>query len=387
MSHSKAPLGHPTAPLTILTHSPSTLHAFFPTLLALQDLTKEIFQLQPGQVQPQEPDASNNREPFLSDTFTLIAGTGLAGGILALFLGRFRLSIWGALLQWHALATIGPQLILRNFHFPIRQFVALMTKTKLNRPSQMSLEEKGIMRTFLEPKMFLAVDEETRCRHVVVVGAAEKGFEQGSKQRKKIMTTMKKKISARRATHRTYNVADKGASDPRTTKILSVLKDLSDADPFGYPEDVCAARRTMEVFLGENSQDGVYRTVMLALEEAWTLYGKDVRIAAIVDVGDRFEEEEKGADVGEVARCLFPPAERQAAAAPIGTGGGEDEVKDGVGAGGEQNMAEAKWEDADSETTTVCYGGDSVQRDVKGKLREVYGEDAPPFYRLKAQKC
>ncbi|KAI4091263.1 MAG: hypothetical protein L6R37_007766, partial [Teloschistes peruensis] len=86
--------------------------------------------------------------------------------------------------------------------------------------------------------------------------------------------------------------------------------------------------------------------------EAWALYGKDVRIATIVDVGDRFEEEEKGADVGEVARCLFPPAEGQAAAAPVGDSGGEDEMKDGVGAGGGQNMAEAEWEDANSETTT-----------------------------------
>ncbi|KAI4198503.1 MAG: hypothetical protein LQ350_005232 [Teloschistes chrysophthalmus] len=384
MSHSKTPIDPPTAPLTILTLSPSTQNAFFPTLLALCAFNKQISKLQPSQVHSQEPDASNDRELLPCDTFTLIAGTGFAGGCLALFLGRFRLSCMGALDEWHDLAKTGPQIILRNFYFPIRQFLAWTMGTKFKRTSQMSLNEKERVYTFMEVKMFREADEQTRCRHVVVVGNAEKGFEKG---RKKILKTTKKnkEKSAGRAIHRTYDVADEGATDPRTTKIFfDVLGDLSEAEPSAN------SKGAMEASLGEKSQEGAYRTVALALEEVWALYGKNVRIAAIVDVGDRFEEDEEGADVREVARCFFPPVERHAAAALVGGGGAggeEHEVKDGVGAGAGTKMAPgAAGEDADSETTKVDGGQeDSVQKDVEAKLREAYGEDAPPFYRLKAR--
>ncbi|KAL9578609.1 MAG: hypothetical protein Q9212_005605 [Teloschistes hypoglaucus] len=384
MSYCKAPIHPPTAPLTILTFSPSTLYAFFPTLLALADLIRQISSLQPSHVHPQQHNASIDQEAFVSETFTLIAGTGLAGGFLALFLGRFRLSCMGALDEWHELAETGAQINLGRFHFTIRQCLAWATGTKLKRASQMSLAQKKRIHRLREATMFLEADEETRCRHVIVVGAAEKGFEKGRKKTK-IMKMIKKKEekSAGRAIHRSYDVADEAATDPRTTKIFSdVLQDLCEAEPYASSKDA------MEASLGEKSQEGAYRTVALALDEVWALYGKDVRITAIVDVGDRFEKGEKGADLKEVARCIF---EGQAAAAPVGSGGGdeENELRDpSVRAGGEKKTApgaEGK-DDADSERTKVCGGEeDSVQRDVEAKLREVYGEEAPPFYRIKAR--
>ncbi|KAI4099314.1 MAG: hypothetical protein L6R37_006026 [Teloschistes peruensis] len=412
-------------PPTILTLSPSCPHAVVPTILALDRLLKYISSQQAHTVQPLTPTAKDGEKPFSCGTFTLIAGTGFSGACLALFLGRFRMTLSGAMTQWyHLIRGIDPD--------PQRIFLFAGT-------SGGGLESSR--------HVFFEADEETMCRHVVVAAAeqdSKKKKKKKEKKEKKKKDKKKEQESAEYNFFRTYDLpgsreAMSGVADPWPTKISLVLDTIAAAEPYTNFKD-SASPFPFQMSSGDKAKRGACRIVEVALEEVWALYGKDVPIAAIVDVGDGFEEWEEGADAREIAKCLVAAGER--AERPVAAAISGDEVGDGNGegekVGGEKDtvqkdgeapstkvngerdgrlVAKANGERAErpaapiaednaghgnGQARKVSGGKDTVQKDgkapstkvnvedkvqkyVEARLREIYGDSAPPCYRLKGR--
>ncbi|KAL9578612.1 MAG: hypothetical protein Q9212_005608 [Teloschistes hypoglaucus] len=442
MSDSAAFLTRPTAPLTILTLSPSCPHAAGPTIHALEHLFQYIpsQQAQAHTAQPTTSTASDNKELHPCETFTLIAGVGFAGASLALFLGRFRMKFEALRAEWqHLTMGVDPDLKRTFSHAGlvgdclVAACLLLLFGRKRGGLRGLQVQRHGwiennisnlprilryypytagYLKDMLEDccdyygtsrRIFLEAPEEIMCRHVVFA-TAEHNWKKEKKDTKK-----KKQKSAGYDIFRMHELPPGGGEamgrvpDPRTTEISFVLDTIAAAEPHtNFKES--ARPIPMRVSSGEKGKRGAFRIVEIALEELWALYGKDVPIAAIVDIGDGFEEWEEGADLKEVAKCLVAARQQMGGgAAPISSDEAEYATehssgqagkiiggKDAVQEKSKGKMVESKdtaQQNDETSSTTKVHAEDKFQKDIEAKLREVYGDAAaPPFFRIKGQK-
>ena len=249
----------PIKPLKILTIDGGGLQAVS-TLLILNDLLEKIA------VQNGHP----NRKPRPCDVFDTIAGIG-AGGWLAILLGRFRMDITSCLNEWYKITQrIIPKsrkrkLRMRVFHhcyFDPDSLVAQIDRlTKLY-----DVEDNHF--NFLETRT-----EGVRTRHVFV--AALKSDGSGYNLFRTYEIPLSPKEPARML---------KGPENPRTFKVSSAFGVTSAAKYFApkWKEHVTDSG---EISFRDTKFPSLHNITTLALDEMWGIYGSDVPISVIVNIG------------------------------------------------------------------------------------------------------
>ena len=249
-------LPKPTKPLKILTIDGGGLQGIS-TLLILDKLLDAI--------------ARNNQvhdsKPRPCEVFDVIAGIG-AGGWLALLLGRFQMDVSAALAEWYNLIDcIMPRSKVEELRLRLIQHSYFDT-TRL-------MEQIDHLTDFYETDkhMFFTPPNGTRCKHVFVSG----------------LKTDAKGTHLGYNLFRTYDCPENsmlldGPSDPRKYRISHAFGVTGAAKYFTAPWKEHSATKGKSRFLDVNSPS-VHNITKLALDEMWGLYGRDVDISVVVNVG------------------------------------------------------------------------------------------------------
>lgn len=251
-----AKLPKPTKPLKILTIDGGGIQGIS-TLLILNKLLNAIAR----------NNGVQNSKPRPCDVFDVIAGIG-PGGWLALLLGRFQMDVSAALAEWYNLIDcIEPrskaeELVLR-----------LMQNSYYD--TDRLLEHIDHLNEFYETDkhMFFTPPNGTRCKHVFVSALRTDS----------------------RGTHLGYNlfrtydcpegskVLD-GPPDPRKYRISHAFGVTGAAKYFTPPWKETSTTKRKLKFLDINFPSP-HNITELALDEMWGLYGTDVEISVVVNIG------------------------------------------------------------------------------------------------------
>ena len=251
-----AKLPQPEKPLKILTIDGGGLQGIS-TLIILDKLLGAI--------------ARNNgvqdSKPRPCDVFDVIAGIG-PGGWLALLLGRFQMDVSAALAEWYNLIDcITPrskaeQLIMR-----------LMQHSYFD--TDRLVEQIDYLTDFYETDkhMFFTPPDGTRCKHVFV--SALKTDSKGTHLGYNLF--------------RTYDCPEgskvlDGPPDPRKYRISHAFGVTGAAKYFTPPWKETSATKGKSKFL-DIKFPSPHNITELALNEMWGLYGTDVEVSVVVNIG------------------------------------------------------------------------------------------------------
>ena len=386
-----AKLPKPTKPLRILTIDGGGLQGIS-TLLILDKLLGAI--------------ARNNgvqdSKPRPCDVFDVIAGTG-AGGWLALLLGRFQIDVSAALAEWYNLIDcIAPRSKAEELRMRMMQHCYFDTDRLVEQIDQLTRFYET------DKHMFLTPPPGPRCKHVF--GSA---LRPNSK-----------------CTHlgynlfRTYDCPENskvlaGPSDPRKYKISHAFAATGAAKYFTPPWKEPSATEGISMFQDINSPSP-HNTTELALNEMWGLYGTDVEISVVVNIGPGIPD---ASDCRQIAE-RFPWGTKAAFTNPVlpnrgPTPNGKEVTTDvtAVGSHGHKQKEELLHDgpqvshrvnfnqDPPAALTSNTerkmpiapqrtFGsegnlrseGTNIEDDIKKKLCKVYNESAPPYYRLAPER-
>ncbi len=207
------------------------------------------------------------RKPRPCDVFDTIAGIG-AGGWLAILLGRFRMDITSCLSQWYKIIDrIAPQskpkeLRLRLFqhcYFDTHRLVAQVEKlTKLY----------GTGEYLFEPN-----PERARTRHVII--AASKSDTKGYNIFRSYEIPDSAKIPER---------LREGPANPSKFKISSAFG-VTGASRYFTPEWEEQMESSGRIKFRDAEFPKPHNITELALDEMWAIYGTDVQLSVVVNIG------------------------------------------------------------------------------------------------------
>ena len=263
----------PTEPLRILTLDGGGLQATS-TLLILDKVLEGI---------AKENRIPKRDKPRPCDVFDVIAGIG-TGGWLAILLGRFKMDITTCLSEWYNLMQcIAPghieQLRLRLLHHCSFDIERLVEQVKL------LTEEYGT-----GDRLFESNTNSARTRHVFV--AAPAADAKSYKLFRSYEIPKSAKLPAKLL---------EGPQDPSSFKISSAFGATFAARYFTGPwEEQMASSGKMT--LNDIQFPKPHDITSLALEEMWGIYGTDVPLSAVVNIGPGLPED---SDVKRIAR-RFP---------------------------------------------------------------------------------
>lgn len=247
-----AHLPKPTKPLKILTIDGGGLQGIS-TLLILDKLLDAV--------------AGNNGKPRPCDIFDVIAGIG-PGGWLALLLGRFQMDVSAALAEWYNLIDcITPRSKTEKLRMRLMQHSYFDTDRLVEQIDQLT--------EFYETDkhMFFTPPQGTRCKHVFVSALRTNS----------------------RASHLGYNlfrtydcpegskVLD-GPSDPRKYKISHAFAATGATKYFTPPWKENSAK-SGKLRFQDIQFPSPHNITELALDEMWGIYGTDVEISVVVNIG------------------------------------------------------------------------------------------------------
>ena len=389
-----ATLPKPEKPLKILTIDGGGLQGIS-TLLILDKLLDAIARNNDG----------SNSKPRPCDVFDVIAGIG-PGGWLALLLGRFQMDVSSALAEWYNLIEcIAPQSkteelrmrVLHNSYFDSARLV----------------EQIDQMADFYETgkHMFFTPPSSTRCKHVFVSA----------------LQTDSKDAHLGYHLFRTYKCPAgakvlPGPEDPGHYKISHAFGVTGAARYFTPPWKETSAKKGKLKFL-DIQFPTPHNITELALNEMWGLYGTDVEVSVIVNIGPgipnaadcksiarRFSWTAKDTTAKQVTRLSNqPPVASQSTTRGVRSRtqhpAGEPS-KDGprdshpvrfdpeipAKPGHSQRQKPLARHTTFGSERNVAFE-DKLKRDeseiednIRKKLRNVYGENAPPYYRLAPDK-
>lgn len=249
-------LPKPEKPLKILTIDGGGLQGIS-TLLILNKLLSAIAQNNPV------PDS----KPRPCDVFDVIAGIG-PGGWLALLLGRFQMDVSAALAEWYNLIDcIAPRSKAEELRMRLMQH-SYFDRDRL-------VEQIDELTEFYETgeNMYFTPPSGTRCKLVFVPAL---------------------KINSK-DTHPGYNLFRtyhwpngskllEGPPDPRKYKISHAFAVTGAAKYFTPPWKETTAKKTKSKFL-DIQFPSPHNITELALDEVWGLYGVDVEISVVVNIG------------------------------------------------------------------------------------------------------
>ncbi|KAL9038521.1 MAG: hypothetical protein Q9214_005247, partial [Letrouitia sp. 1 TL-2023] len=245
-----AKLPRPEKPLKILTIDGGGLQGIS-TLVILDKLLDTIAR----------SNGVPNSKPRPCDVFDVIAGIG-AGGWLALLLGRFQLDVSAALAEWYNLVDcIAPRSKAEELRMRLMQHSYFDTERLV--------EQIDRLTEFYETDqhMFFTPPNSTRCKHVFVSA----------------LKTDSKETNLGYNLFRTYHYPE-GAKvldgcDPRKFKISHAFGVTGAAKHFTPPW-----KKGKLKFL-DVKFPSPHNITELALNEMWGLYGTDVQISVVVNIG------------------------------------------------------------------------------------------------------
>lgn len=353
-------LPKPDKPLRILTIDGGGLKARS-TILTLHNLLVAIAQ----------NDGVPDSKPRPCDVFDVIAGTG-PGGWLALFLGRFQLDLTDALAEGYNLI---------DCDVPMSSVQSHSDKDLLVKHIDNYTE--GCQ---TDKHMFFTPPEGTRCKHVFV-----SALKTGSKDK-----------------HLGYNLfrtydCPKGANvleelqNPRECTISHAFEATGAAKYFTSRRRKPIAIRGILKNWDIQSQ-GPHNTTELALNEMWGLYGKDVEISVVVNIGPGVPNDPDFRNIAKRFSCGTKDTRSPALdhnpldGMPHDASGVTHQMKC------DQTLP-VQAGDVGSRTPVThqtTYGSDrnigikdilrtdesKLASDIREKLRNVYPEHTPPYYRL-----
>ena len=246
----------PTEPLRILTLDGGGLRATS-TLLILDKVLKRI---------AAENWTPERKIPRPCDVFDVIAGIG-TGGWLAILLGRFKMDITACLCEWNNLTQCiapGPleELRLRMLHNCSFDMERLVEQVEL------LTEEHGT-----GDRLFESDFEGSRTRHVFV--AAPTADAKGYKLFRSYEIPKSAKLPAELL---------EGPQDPSSFKISRAFGATFAARYFTGPWEEQMAS-SGKVILNDTQFPKPHNITQLALEEMWAIYGTDVPLSVVVNVG------------------------------------------------------------------------------------------------------
>lgn len=267
-----APALNPAEGLKILTIDGGGLQAIS-TLLILNKILETIG----------EQNSASPRKPRPCDVFDTIAGIG-AGGWLAILLGRFRMDITSCLSAWYKITRcIEPrskseELRLRVIHQ--RYFDTESLTEQVDRLTQMY----GIGQCLLEDN-----PEGARTRHVFV--AALKSDAKGYR----LFRTYEPPKSARLP-----GKLLEGPVNPKSFKISSAFGVTGATKYFTKEWNECMEHSGYMKFF-DSKFPKPHNITELALDEMWAIYGTDVPLSVVVNIGPGLPN---NFDVKQIARRL-----------------------------------------------------------------------------------
>lgn len=246
-----AKLPRPEKPLKILTIDGGGLQGIS-TLLILDKLLNAIAR----------SNGVPHSRPRPCDVFDVIAGIG-AGGWLALLLGRFQLDVTAALAEWYNLVDcISPRSKAEELRMRLMQHSYFDTDRLV--------EQIDRLTEFYETDkhMFFTPPDSTRCKHVFVSA----------------LKTDSKETNLGYNLFRTYDCPEgakvlDGLCDPRAFKISHAFGVTGAAKHFTPPWK----KGKLKFF--DVKFPSPHNITELALDEMWGLYGTDVEISVVVNIG------------------------------------------------------------------------------------------------------
>ena len=245
-----------TKPLRILTLDGGGLQATS-TLLILDNVLKAI---------AKQNGVPEEKRPRPCDVFDVIAGIG-TGGWLAIFLGRFRMDISACLSEWYNLMhCIEPspaeELRLRLLHHCSFDIDCLVEQVKL------LTNEYGT-----GDRLFESDIDSARTRHVFVAAPATDA--KGYKLFRSYEIPKSAKLPAKLL---------EGPQDPSSFEISRAFGATFAARHFTRPwEERMASSGKLR--LNDTQFPKPHSITQLALEEMWGIYGTDVPLSLVVNIG------------------------------------------------------------------------------------------------------
>jgi len=253
-------------PLKILTLDGGGLQAI-PTLTILDNLLDTI--------------ARNNkvshRKPRPCDVFDVIAGIG-AGGWLAILLGRFHMDITTCLSEWYRIIhCITPRSKREEKRMGASKH-CYFNQNRLKQQINHLTSEYGT-----GDKLF---DEQTPCvrtRHVFVAALRSDAQEYNLFRTYKIPKSGKLR---------------EGPEEPSNFKIFSAFEETGSAKHFSPPWKEQMSKSGKKIF-NDSKYLCPHNITELALDEVWGLYGKEVALSVVVNIGPSLPNK---CDVHQIAR-------------------------------------------------------------------------------------
>ena len=245
-----------TKPLRILTLDGGGLQAIS-TLLILNNILEAI---------AKQNGVPKQKKPRPCDVFDVIAGIG-TGGWLAIFLGRFRMDLSACLCEWYNLMDcIAPdpaeELRLRLGHRCSFDIECLVEQVKL------LTKEYGT-----GDRLFESDIDSARTRHVFV--AAPAADAKGYKLFRSYEIPKTAKLPAKLL---------EGPQDPSSFEISRAFGATFAAKYFTVPwEEQMASSGKLR--LSDTQFPKPHNITQLALEEMWGIYGADVPLSVVVNIG------------------------------------------------------------------------------------------------------
>ena len=262
--------GLPSKPLKILTLDGGGLQAIS-TLLILNELLEQIC----------TKDGVSHRKPRPCEIFDTIAGIG-AGGWLAILLGRFRMDITSCLSEWYRITrNLPPRSRAEKFRLRFLRHHYFSQERLVEQVDHLT-QAYNVGENLFEP-----APEGARTRHVFVAAL------ENDTKRYKLFRTYDLPNTAK-----TKDGFREGPKDPANFKITSAFGTTGAARYFTGPWTVQMAD-SGRIKLRDTKFPKPHNITKLALEEMWALYGKDVRISVVVNIGPGMPDEK---DVSQLAR-------------------------------------------------------------------------------------
>ena len=342
-------------------------------------------------------------KPRPCDVFDVIAGIG-PGGWLALLLGRFQMDVSAALAEWYNLIDyITPRSKTEELYMRFKQHSYFDTDRLVEQVDHLTeFYETGRHMFFTPPKS-------TRCKHVFV--SALKTDSKGAHLGYHLFRTYDCPQGSR--------VLD-GPSDPRKYKISHAFGVTGAAKYFTPPWKETSATKVKSKFL-DVKFPSPHNMTELALDEMWGLYGTDVEISVVVNIGPgtpnasdyriiarRFSWGTKATTKSSaLSRGRRSSAAKEFNTKSEGVSPHDYEPTDGISRDENENSQRIKFDqklpapagDTEKKPSVArqsTFGSvqglgieDKLRRDetkieanIRSKLRNVYKKNAPPYYRL-----
>ena len=374
--HPMSHLPQPPKPLKVLTIDGGGLQAVS-TLIILDKLLENIAR----------QNGVPNQKPRPCDIFDVIAGIG-AGGWLAILLGRFHLDIASCLAEWYNLMQ------------------CLSPKSKAD-----ELRMRLLYRCYFDPARLVdQIDKLTR-----IYGTGEHLYSTGSADTRCQKVFVAALRTDATGAHLGYNLFRsyacpagakvlEGPKDPSNYKISRAFAATGAAKYFtpAWKESMATGHRMR---FSDTKFPNPHNITELALDEMWGLYGKDVSISVVVNIGPGLPNQSDIKNISQRFSWGLNPAESTRRSMFQRSSKSPATRRQGPGKAAERCQQKCAYDNIQISVSpydlphrnrhVTSFGSehrrideklrrreDEIERDIRKKLKNIYPNATPPYFRL-----